>query len=138
MQFGKCFQICHNKTVRFQPIKRTLIVVAITGVIGYFYYIVQYSISLDTIILLNVLAQTLPTSIAEVVICWVILGITFESFIQPDGGRGRGRITSIIIGAIVATIPFGVYHFAYSPPFNQPNMVLFLIYSGILSSIDIL
>jgi hypothetical protein len=123
----------------FQPIKRTLIVVVITGVIGYFYYIVQYSISLDTIILLNVFAQTLPTSIAEVVICWVILGITFESFIQPDGRRVRGRrITSIIIGAIVATILFGVYHFAHSPPFNQPNMVLFLIYSGILSSIDIL
>ena len=102
-----CFQICHNKTVRFQPIKRTLIVVAITGVIGYFYYIVQYSISLDTIILLNVFAQTLPTFIAEVVICWVILGIAFESFIQPDGRRGRGRrITSIIIGAIVATILF--------------------------------
>jgi hypothetical protein len=42
---------------------------------------------LDTIILLNIFAQTLPTSIAEVVICWVILGITFESFIQPDGRR---------------------------------------------------
>jgi hypothetical protein len=57
---------------------------------------------------LNVFAQTLPTFIAEVVICWVILGIAFESFIQPDGRRGRGRrrITSIIIGAIVATILF--------------------------------
>jgi membrane protease YdiL (CAAX protease family) len=84
---------------------------------------------------LNVFAQTLPTSIAEVVICWAVLGTAFESFIQPKGRRGRRRIASIIIGAIVATILFGVYHFAHSPPFNQPNMVLFLIYPGILTSI---
>jgi H+/gluconate symporter-like permease len=30
----------------FQPIKRTLIVVAITGAIGYFYFFVQYPLSL--------------------------------------------------------------------------------------------
>jgi predicted benzoate:H+ symporter BenE len=47
---------------------------------------------------LNVFAQTLPTSIAEVVICWAIVGTAFESFIQPkERRRKRTRIALIII-----------------------------------------
>jgi hypothetical protein len=35
----------------------------------------------------------------------------------------------------MSTVLFGMYHFAHSPPFNQTNMVLFLMYTGILTSI---
>ena len=35
----------------------------------------------------------------------------------------------------IATILFGVYHFAHSPPFNEPGTVLFIMYPGILTSL---
>ena len=93
-------------------------------------FIVQRPASVDPIVIVNIFAQTLPTSIAEVVICWVVIGTTFESV-----ARNKGRIRSIIIGAAIATIFFGLYHFAHSPPFNLPVMVLFLMYPGVLTSL---
>ena len=74
----------------FQPIKRTLVVVAIAGVVGYFLFFIQHPASFDPIVLFNVLVQTLPTSIAEVVICWVVIGTAFKPiFTQYKGERVR-------------------------------------------------
>jgi membrane protease YdiL (CAAX protease family) len=114
----------------FQSIKRILIVVTITGVIGFVLFVVQRPVTFDPVVVLNIFAQTLPGSIAEVVVCWAAIGTTFESI-----ARNKGRIISIIFGAAIATILFGVYHFAHSPPFNEPGTVLFLMYPGILTSL---
>lgn len=65
-----------------------------------------------------------------VVVCWAAIGATFESV-----ARSKGRIISIIFGAAIATILFGLYHFAHSSPFNEPEIVLFLMYPGILTSL---
>lgn len=114
----------------FQSIKRILIVVIIAGVIGFVLFVVQHPVSLDPVVVLNIFAQTLPTSIAEVVVCWAAIGTTFESV-----ARNKGRIISIVFGAAIATILFGIYHFAHSPPFNEPGTVLYLMYPGILTSL---
>src|ERR687897_1660389 len=114
----------------FQSVKRILIVVTIAGIIGFVLFVVQRPVTLDPVIVLNIFAQTLPGSIAEVVVCWAAIGTTFESV-----ARNRGRIISIIFGAAIATILFGIYHFAHSPPFNEPGMVLFIMYPGILTSL---
>jgi hypothetical protein len=45
------------------------------------------------------------------------------------------HIPAIILGTVVATVLFEVYHFAHSPPFNQLNTVLFLMIPGTLTSI---
>jgi len=45
------------------------------------------------------------------------------------------HIFAIIVGAGLATVLFGVYHFAHSPPFNQLNTVLFLMIPGALTSV---
>jgi hypothetical protein len=126
----------------FQPIRRTLIIAAIAAIIGFFLFVAQRPASLNAIVIMNVFAQTLPTSIAEVLICWALLGVTFESLIgkrrrikNDIDNNKKGRVTSIIAGGAVATILFGIYHFAHSPPFNQPIMVLLLMYPGILTSI---
>jgi hypothetical protein len=94
------------------------------------YYGIQRPVTFDPVIVLNIFAQTLPGSIAEVVVCWAAIGTTFESI-----ARFKGRIISIIFGAAIATILFGVYHFAHSSPFNEPGTVLFLMYPGILTSL---
>ena len=114
----------------FQSVKRILIGVTIAGVIGFILFIAQRPATLDPVIVLNIFAQTLPGSIAEVVVCWAAIGTTFESV-----ARSKGRIISIILGAAIATMLFGIYHFAHSPPFNEPEVVLFLMYPGILTSL---
>lgn len=40
-----------------------------------------------------------------------------------------------VIGGLVSTAVFGVYHFAHSPPFNQPSMVIFLMIPATLTSL---
>lgn len=112
----------------FQPPKRIIIAVIVAGIIGFLLFIAQRPVSVDPIVIVNIFAQTLPTSIAEVVICWAVIGTTFESV-----ARNKGRVRSIVLGAAIATILFGVYHFAHSPPFNLPWVVLFLLYPGALT-----
>jgi hypothetical protein len=61
--------------------------------------LVQHPVTLDPIVILNIFAKTLPGSIAEVVVCWTAVGTAFESV-----AKSKGRITSIILGAVIATI----------------------------------
>jgi len=90
----------------------------------------------------------LPNSITEVVVCWIVVGTIFESLarrrmdkkhdntIGKSGGNVRlASILSLIIASLVSIVLFGVYHFAHSPPFNQPDMVIFLMIPAILTSI---
>lgn len=122
----------------FRSLKRTLLMVTIAVIIGLLLFMVQQPSSLNPIIIMNIFAQTLPTSIAEVVICWVLIGVSFESFllakkrsIHIDKGN---RIIYIILVSVTATFFFGLYHFAHSEPFNQLRMVLFLMLPGLLTS----
>jgi membrane protease YdiL (CAAX protease family) len=50
--------------------------------------------------------------------------------------KGRlGKLGSIALGIVVSAVLFGIYHFAHSSPFNQPNTVVFLMLPGLLTSI---
>ena len=99
--------------------------------------------SFDPIVIANVFAQTLPTSIAEVVVGTVFeflarkrMSKEKDGTIGKEGGNIRSiSILSVIVASLVSIILFGLYHFAHSPPFNQPNMVVFLMVPAILTSI---
>ena len=131
-----------TKQLGFQSVNRRFwAVVGIASVIGFVLFVIQGPVSLNLVVISNVFAQTLPTSIAEVVVCWVLVGASFESLVlvkskhEFKNGKMTKNITAAIIGAVVATILFGVYHFAHSPPFNQLNTVLFIMIPGALTSI---
>jgi hypothetical protein len=120
--------------------KRVITAVVIAGLIGFALFVIQKPASLNAIVILNVFSQTLPGSIAELVICWAVVGTAFESLTRRknknnNNNNNKSKITPIIMGAAVAIVLFGLYHFAHSPPFNQPNMVLFIMYPGVLTSI---
>lgn len=120
------------KQVGFQPSVRRLIVVAvIAGLIGFTLFTIQKPVSLNPIVILNVFSQTLPTSIAELVVCWAVVGTVLESTFRCKSDK----IISIILAGLASTILFGIYHFAHSPPFNQPYMILFLMFPGAVTSI---
>src|SRR5918994_371827 len=150
-----------TKQLGFQSRRRILTLVVIAIVIGFVLFLTSNPLagSMNATVIVNIFAQTLPTSIAEVVVCWAVVGTVFESIVRskmhgkgdnPNWKNGtelhlnwtsiRRKVTtisvfSLIVGSIVSIVLFGVYHIAHSPPFNQPNMVLFLMIPAILTSV---
>ena len=82
----------------------------------------------DPVILMNASAQVLVVSIAEVVVCWALLGAVVRNAL----GAGMVPAAAAVVAAALA---FGVYHFAHSPPFNTPAMVLLLSVVGVATGV---
>jgi len=116
--------------IGFRSIRHTFATVAIAGIIGFVLFMIQNPPSLNPVVIMNVCAQVLTVSVAEVVVCWAVIGASFESL-----ARNKGKLISLLAGILAASISFGIYHFAHSPPFNQINMVLFLAVIGFFTSI---
>src|ERR671919_368684 len=66
----------------------TLVVIAI--VIGFVLFLTSNPLAGSMNATVNIFAQTLPTSIAEVVICWAVVGIVFESLVRSKM-HGKGN-----------------------------------------------
>jgi hypothetical protein len=97
--------------------------------LGLALYVIQGAPSLHPIVLINAFAQVLVVSAAEVLVCWAVVGATIESLLKP-----RGRLVSLIGAAAMASLLFGAYHFAHSPPFNTVSMVALLTVVGLATS----
>jgi hypothetical protein len=113
-----------------RPLWRTIVAILIAGLAGFGLFLLQNPPSRDPIVVLNAFAQVLTVSIAEVVVCWALIGATFEGLT-----RTRGRWVALIVGIVAADLFFGVYHFAHSAPFNQLNMVFFLMIPGLVTGL---
>jgi hypothetical protein len=108
----------------------TLLAVVIASALGLVLFIALNPSLRDPISILNAFCWVLPVSIAELLVCWALVGVSFERLFQP-----KGRALSILAGILVADIFFALYHFAHSPPFNQPKVVLFLLIPGLLTGL---
>jgi hypothetical protein len=80
-------------------------------------------------VLINAHSQVLVGSIAEILVCWAVIGSVSQALLQD-----RGRWVSLILAAIVASVFFGVYHFGHSPPFNTVPLVVLLSVIGLVTS----
>jgi hypothetical protein len=114
----------------FRQFPHALAGVLVGGVLGFVFYAVQGPPAFDPVVIANAFAQVLVVSVAEVVVCWALVGTVTESLL-----RGRGKSVSLVGAALVASFLFGVYHFAHSPPFNTPGFVLFLMAIGLVTSL---
>jgi hypothetical protein len=114
----------------FRRFRRALAAVAIGMLLGFGVFLLQGPRSREPIVLLNVFAQVLPTSIAEVMVCWAVIGATTESAARP-----AGRAASLFAACFVSAALFGVYHVAHSTPFNEPAVVAFLTLVGLATSL---
>src|SRR5215208_2361739 len=93
-------------------------------------YVLQGAPTLNPTVIINAYAQALVGSIAEMLVCWAVVGSVAESLLRD----GRGMWDSVILAAIIASVLFGVYHFAHSPPFNTVGAVAFLTMIGLVTS----
>ena len=117
----------------FRGIGHALLATVIGALLGFAFYALQGApTTYDPLIILNAYAQVLVTSVAEVLVCWAVVGSVSESLLQ---GTRRGRGVSVVLAAIVASLLFGVYHFAHSPPFNTVGVVVLLSVVGLVTSL---
>lgn len=111
---------------------RTVAIIASAAGGGLALFILQNPRTTEPIVVFNAFMQVLPVSIAEVIVCWALIGSSFESLATKNN---KGRIISVLVGAIAASVLFGVYHYAHSPPFNQTSIVLFLMLPSIATAV---
>jgi hypothetical protein len=114
----------------FRPLKRTILAIVIAFILGFILMILLNPPTLNPTVLLNVYAQVFTVTIAEIAVCWAVMGSITEGLLNS-----RGSFLAIFAGIIVASALFGLYHFAHSPPFNQPGMVAFLFLFGVVTSL---
>jgi hypothetical protein len=110
--------------VGFGSPRRALAGVVVGIATGGAAYLAQGAPSLDPVVLLNGVAQVLPVSVAEVLVCWSLV-----SALVGAGGPARR-----ILAAGASSLLFGVYHVAHSPPFNALAMIAFLTLVGLATS----
>ncbi len=114
----------------FRTVPYAVGAIVLAGVIGALIYALAGFPTTDPIVFLNGFAQVFPTSVAEVFVCWAAIGMVSESLAQP-----AGKYLALVTGIVTATVFFGVYHIAHSPPFNTPMMIVFLMLPGLATSI---
>ena len=112
----------------FGPRARSAVAVCVGAVLGLVASLARGGPSLDPVVLLNGFAQVLPVSIAEVLVCWAVVGAVSESLLHDRLGAG-----SAVVAAAVAASLFGAYHYAHSPPFNSHAMVAALAAVGVMT-----
>lgn len=90
-------------------------------------YLGQGPPTTDPVVLTNAFAQVLPVSVAEIVVCWILVGGSVEAAVRGLAPAGTARAVALV----VASVCFGVYHFAHSPPFNAVETVAVLTVVGL-------
>jgi hypothetical protein len=109
------FQIGFNSTLR------TIFACALTIFFGY--PVMMFFSPLGTDNFAYIFLLLLPTAIASVMVCWVLIGTHMQAFV-----REGGIIISIAAGSLVTAWLFCITSFAHSPPARlQPALVGFLV-----------
>jgi hypothetical protein len=108
---------------------RVALSVAAGLIVGVVLLAIQRPPTWNPSVLLNGYAQTLVVSIAEVLVCWVVLGAAVMI------STSLGTIVSTITGLLVASIAFGAYHFGHTAPFNTPPVVIGLSVVGLATGL---
>lgn len=108
--------------------KRVLPSVVIGFAIGLGIYVAQGAPSKDPVVVTNAFAQVFVVSVAEVVVCWALVGSAVEAALRTRVGW-LGTPSAALISAAL----FGVYHFAHSAPFNTWSMVGLLTVVGLVT-----
>ena len=114
----------------FQTATHALIAVLVGTGLGLAGYLIQKPPTRHPTIVLNGFAQVLTVSLAEVMVCWAVVGTVTEAVLQA-----RGFPYPTVVAALVASVVFGIYHIAHSPPFNSIKMIVLLAGIGLVTSL---
>lgn len=109
---------------------RTLISIAAGLVVGLVLLALQKPATWEPGVLVRGYSQTIVVSIAEVIVCWAVLG-----GVVALATEGLGGFVSKLVALVIASVAFGVYHFAHTAPFNSVKMVVLLSFVGLMTGL---
>jgi len=130
VQFGIKRGLFSKAVIGLSSLKRTILMICLAIGGSLLIFFLQGFPSTHPMVLLNGFAQVFPTTVAEVFICWVVIGSAGNAVFE-DIQSNFSTVLLIMISSVV----FGVYHFAHSTPFNTWSMVWFLTIIGLLTSL---
>jgi len=113
--------------IGFRSLRYTFLACVLTCSIGYGAVILFNPFGTDRFAFLNAFVLLLPSAIASVMVCWVLMGTHVQAFV-----RSGGAIISISIGISVTTVLFGMTTFAYFPAFLQQDVLFLSVLIGII------
>jgi hypothetical protein len=116
--------------IGFRSLRYTFLTCFLTCSICYGAVILFNPFGNDRFAFLNAFILLLPSAIASVMMCWVLMGTHVQAFV-----RSGGAIVSISIGIMVTTVLFVVTTFAYFPAFPQQDMIFSSVIIGIIAAI---
>jgi len=115
--------------IGFRSFRRTVITCLLTFSIGYGAVIFFNPFGNDRFAFLNAFILFLPSAIASVMICWVLMGTHVQAFI-----RSGGAIISISVGIVVTAVLYGMTTFAYFPTVLQQDVLFSSVIVGIIAA----
>jgi hypothetical protein len=116
--------------IGFMPIRRTFYACALTAVFGYMAMVLFSPFETDTLAFGYAFLLLLPTAIASVMVCWVLLGTHVQAFVR-DGGTAL----SIAAGILVTAWFFCITSFVHSPPVNQQFALAEFLVLGFVAAV---
>jgi hypothetical protein len=115
--------------IGFRSFRRTLMTCALTGIICYAGIILLSPFGIDRVAFANAFLLLLPSAIASVMICWVLVGTHVQAFV-----RSGGVAISVFIGIIVTAMLFGLTMFAHFPAAFQQDPFFSSVSVGIVTA----
>lgn len=97
--------------------------------LGFVVYWYNHPPSTSPTVILNGFILIWPTSTAEIMVCWAVVGTVCEALLNERAIPG-----ATIIAALIASVLFSAYHIAHSPPFNSTRMMILLTGVGLVIS----
>ena len=109
--------------IGFRAVRRTVMACALTTLAGYMSVVLFSPFGTDRIAFAEMFLILLPTAIASVMVCWVLVGTHVQAFV-----RSGGTLISIIAGSLVTAGLFCLTSLAHSPAVRvQPAIAGFLV-----------
>lgn len=114
----------------FRSLRRTLLMVVLTAIIVWGGVVLQNPFGTDRTAFATAFLLLLPTGIASIMVCCVLIGTHVQSLV-----RDSGMLVSIPVGVIVTGIFFGLTSLVQFPGMATPDTHFRYITAGILVAI---
>jgi hypothetical protein len=114
--------------IGFRSLRRTFLACILTCSIGYGTVILFNPFGSDRFAFANAFVLLLPTAVASVMICLVLIGTHVQAFVR-DGGV----IISISVGIAVTAFLFGLTTFVLFPGVPGQDILFFSVITGIIA-----
>jgi hypothetical protein len=116
--------------IGFRPIRRTITLCTITGSLCILVLLLFSPAGYSRLSLVEVFLLYLPTAIATVMICWVLIGTHLQALV-----RSGGIAISISVSVVITSVLFGLSSVVHTSISGSPAPVVPVILLGMITAL---